>query len=598
MGIGFTADTAVKVSHLGINSVLSLVDDMLLEKLRKFYSEKFSIQYSEISEKIDDFRAKRITSYLNLINKIVKDKFEDFKKNLATKSNELINFLELLPNNSEIIEKLTVTLRSKVKIDDIIKEIDKILSPGDIDVNIMTKIDKENYRDNEKLPIEYNDAHAAIRGFAKSDLNSSVVLSAGINPRLYSYMENFDEFFPDSDGNISKKIILKVSDYSSALTQGKFLAKKGIWVSEYRIESGLNCGGHAFATPGLLMGPILQVFKENREELQTSLFEILIESLAAKNRTVPNKILPIRVTAQGGVGTAQEHNMLLEHYELDSVGWGTPFLLVPEVSNVDEKTLNMLIEAKENDLYLSEVSPLGVLFNNLRGNTKDLRKIDYVNQGRPGSYCPKKYLVSDSEFTDKKICTASRVYQKNKINSLESLNLNRKEYADKFDEIVNKSCICVGLGTSALLVNDLDTQTEGPEVSVCPGPNLAYFSKKMTLKEMVGHIYGKFDFARADRPHMFMKELGMYIDYLSNIIKKKLKETSKNEIKYYNKYVENMNEGIEYYKRFFSSFRNGNERENALKDLKNHKNALEKLSAVIATYTSEPIDKEVVLNYK
>ena len=71
-----------------------------------------------------------------------------------------------------------------------------------------------------------------------------------MNPRLYSYIENFEDFFPTKNGIIKKKIILKVSDYRSALIQGKFLAKKGLWVSEYRIESGLNCGGHAFASDG------------------------------------------------------------------------------------------------------------------------------------------------------------------------------------------------------------------------------------------------------------------------------------------------------------------------------------------------------------
>ena len=35
MGIGFTVDTPLKVSQFGIDSVISLVDDVLLEKLRK-----------------------------------------------------------------------------------------------------------------------------------------------------------------------------------------------------------------------------------------------------------------------------------------------------------------------------------------------------------------------------------------------------------------------------------------------------------------------------------------------------------------------------------------------------------------------------------
>jgi hypothetical protein len=91
---------------------------------------------------------------------------------------------------------------------------------------------------------------AALRGFVNSTLNSSIIFSAGINQRLYTYAATFDDFFPDDNGELKKKIILKVSDYRSASVQGRFLAKRGLWVSEYRIESGLNCGGHAFPTEG------------------------------------------------------------------------------------------------------------------------------------------------------------------------------------------------------------------------------------------------------------------------------------------------------------------------------------------------------------
>ncbi|MBK9359100.1 MAG: hypothetical protein IPN08_17265 [Bacteroidales bacterium] len=78
----------------------------------------------------------------------------------------------------------------------------------------------------------------------------------------------------------------------------------------------------------------------------------------------------VKITAQGGVGTASEHQFLLDYYSLDSVGWGSPFLLVPEVANVDESTLQLLLDAKEEDLYLSNISPLGVPFNSLRATQK------------------------------------------------------------------------------------------------------------------------------------------------------------------------------------------------------------------------------------
>ena len=150
------------------------------------------------------------------------------------------------------------------------------VSAGSIDVNIMTKLDKNNFNKEGVLVEDGSDALAALRGYAKSNLNnSSVVFSAGMNPRLYNYLEKLREFDAKDWGKFEKKIVIKVSDYRSALIQGKYLAKKGIWVSEFRIESGLNCGGHAFATDGYLMGPILEEFKLKRKELISDLFSNL-----------------------------------------------------------------------------------------------------------------------------------------------------------------------------------------------------------------------------------------------------------------------------------------------------------------------------------
>lgn len=382
MGIGFTIDSPLKVAQYDIDSVISLVDDILLEKLRKMYSEKFEIPYTEITDKKDDFRAKRITSYLNMISDLVDKKFEALKNITNEKSEELKGYFNMLPSGSTIKEEFNRLTEKGSNISEIKTWASQNLAKGSIDVNIMTKIDKDNYIKDEKLPVEYNDAHAALRGFANSKLKSSVVLSAGMNPRLYAYMSQFDDFYPTKEGVFSKKIILKVSDYRSALIQGKFLAKKGLWVSEYRIESGLNCGGHAFATDGHLLGPVLAEFHEKREELRDSIQDIIQQELVKQGRFVSNTPLEIKISAQGGVGTQEEHEFLLNQYQLDSIGWGTPFLLVPEATTVDEKTLNQLVMAKEEDLYLSNISPLGVPFNNLRSNTKDLEKEMLINKGR------------------------------------------------------------------------------------------------------------------------------------------------------------------------------------------------------------------------
>ncbi|GBF17922.1 MULTISPECIES: hypothetical protein [Arenibacter] len=556
MGIGFTIDTPLKVSHLGIDSVISLVDDILIEKLRKMYCEKFELPYQEISDKLEDFRAKRITSYLNLINDVAQKKFTDLINSAHETAKEIKEYLSLLPNASHLKEEFENLTSGDFSVAEIKKWLKENLYMGSIDVNIMTKVDKDNYTKNDKLPTEFNDAHAALRGYANSDLNSSVILSAGMNPRLYSYMENFDDFFPDGNGNIKKKIVLKVSDYRSALIQGKFLAKKGIWVSEYRIESGLNCGGHAFATDGYLMGPIMAEFRDNKQAYINEIHDILIPALANKGREVPKQNLSLKITAQGGVGTAEEHQFLMDHYKVDSVGWGTPFLLVPEATTVDKATLDKLVAAKEEDLYLSDISPLGVPFHNLRGNTKDMEKFKNIDKDRPGSSCPKKFVALNKDYSEKGLCTASRQYQHLRIKELDALDLTEKEYTGKFNKITEKSCTCVGLGTSALLAYGLDTKTEGTGVSICPGPNMAYYSKIMTLKEMVDHIYGRGNvITRTDRPHMFIKELGIYLDYLKNRIEESRESMNKKQEKYLLTFTHNLNEGITYYQQLFGNLK-------------------------------------------
>ncbi|MCF6307809.1 MAG: hypothetical protein L3J09_07620 [Flavobacteriaceae bacterium] len=584
MGIGYTIDTPIKVAQYGMDSVISLVDDILLEKLRKMYSEKFEIPFKEISDKVEDFRAKRITSYLNLINDIAIEKFEALKNVSEEKSNEIKKYVSFLPEYSSLKKEFLKLTSSGINYSEIKKWAKKNLTMGSIDVNIMTKVDKDNYKENEKLTGEFNDAHAALRGFANSNLKSSVVLSAGMNPRLYAYMSQFDDFYPNEKGEINKKIILKVSDYRSAMIQGKFLAKKGLWVSEYRIESGLNCGGHAFATDGFLLGPVLEEFKEKRTELIDSIQGILNSVLKSQNRTIPTNPLSIEVTAQGGVGTEEEHDFLLDHYQVDSVGWGTPFLLVPEATTVDKKTLQQLAEAKEKDLYLSDISPLGIPFNNLRGNTKDLEKESKIENGRPGSVCPKRFVALNKEFSEKGICTASRDYQRNKIKELKTQGLSKEKYQFSYHKIIEKTCTCVGLGTSALLAYGLDTKVEGEGVSVCPGPNMAYYSKVMSLKEITNHIYGRQNvMTRNDRPNMFIKELNIYIDYLKNKFEETKGELDKKQEKYFTNFSNNLKEGISYYNNLFVSVKDTFETSKAtvLKELEFSKNKLQVISSKI-----------------
>lgn len=557
MGIGYTVDTPVKVAHYGISSVLSVGDDMLLERLREFYSAKLNLPFTPIHKNEFDKRAKRITAYLNLVNQMVHDKFNELKSSAFETGSEITKYFEMLPDFSTLKKEYIKMMNEKeheVK-ENIQNWLRANMVAGSIDINIMTKLDRDNFDEKgEQLPIEFNDAHAAVRGFANSNLSSGLVLSAGLNPRLYSYISNFEAFFPTEKGVVDKNIILKVSDYRSALVQGKFLAKKGIWVSEYRVESGLNCGGHAFATDGFLMGPILEEFKQNRTTLVEEVHKILNDALSNLGRPRLVRPLEMKVTAQGGVGNIIEHQFLTDYYGVDSVGWGTPFLLVPEAVNIDDDTLNLLSKAKEEDLFLSDISPIGVPFNCVIGNTKDNERDEKIATGKPGSACPSQYLkLYNKEFTDKPICLASRQYQKLKIAELDAKNISdTTEYKKQYDKITVKSCLCAGLVMTAYTENNLLKSSDGKGVSVCPGPNMAYFSKKATLAEMVGHIYGKNNLLNDTyRPNMYIKELAMYIDYLNKELNKCVPEDiNERKVKYFTSFKENLLSGIEYYKAF------------------------------------------------
>ena len=557
MGLSYTIDSPIRVAHLGISSVVSITDDELTERMRGFYSEKFLLPYREITKKCSDYRAERIKEYLNMLNEVVTKKFQEFKEELVENKTALEHYIALLPDTSQLKTGLQKLFDDGLQMKDQLKKYSsEHLSPGAIDVNIMTKVDKENYENGKQLPVEFNDAHASLRGFATSDLNSAVVLSAGMNPRLYSYFENFPVFYPDMEGKLQKKIILKVSDFRSAMIQGNFLAKKGLWVSEYRIESGLNCGGHAFATDGLLFGPILEEFKTKKEELIQSAHGLLVKALEAKNLPVPKEPMELKVTAQGGVGTAAEHEFLLQHYQIDSVGWGSPFLLVPEATSVDEETRNLLANAKEEDFYLSNISPLGVPFNTVKGMSNDFWKQKRIDDRKAGSSCPKKFLALNKEYDPEGMCTASKKFQDIKIAELEAKkeDFTKAEIEKKKAEIFEKACLCVGLANASYLENDMKIKGQQQGVVICPGPNLAYFDKIVSLSDMVQHIYGKPTLSiDSNRPNMFIKELKMYMEHLLKGLEQGVELMTALQLKKWKTFQNNLQAGIHYYKELFAS---------------------------------------------
>ena len=551
MGLAYTIDSPVKVARFGISSVVSIVEDRLIEMMRKHYYTVLGQPYFPISSKEGGYREKRITDYLNLLQKIVRVQVEALRNAAFEAGSEIVKYFEMLPDD-HLLKQCYQTMLSTndhAEKESLQAYLRTQISPGSIDVNIMTKVDRNTYAKDGTLVEDGSDAVTALRAYANSNLsNSSVIFSAGMNPRLYNYLERCPQFDADENGVFQKKIVVKVSDYRSALIQSKYLAKKGLWVSEFRVESGLNCGGHAFATDGYLLGPIMEEFRQKKEELVSTVFGLYKAALEKKAKCVPASPPEVRLSVQGGIGTAEEDRFLHRYYGVSSTGWGTPFLLVPEATTVDEATLNLLCKAKSDDIVLSHNSPLGVRFHYLKGTSAEKEKWERVRNGRPGSPCTEKHLEANTEFTEQPICTASARYQKLKLAQLQTLNLPENDYQKQVSEVLDKECLCIGLSNAAAITYEEPFLKNLTAVTICPGPNIANFSKVVSLQTMTDHIYGRTNIVtNANRPHVFVAELLLYIRYLAEEVEKTIATEAKQK-KYIETFGQNLLSGIAYYR--------------------------------------------------
>jgi len=97
MGLAFTIDSPVKVARFGISSVMSIIEDRLIEMMRRHYYPTINKTFVPISHHEPDYRAKRITDYLNLVNTIVQHQMAKLKAEAFEKGNEIVKYFEMLP---------------------------------------------------------------------------------------------------------------------------------------------------------------------------------------------------------------------------------------------------------------------------------------------------------------------------------------------------------------------------------------------------------------------------------------------------------------------------------------------------------------------
>ena len=519
-----------------------------MSRCGRFHCQREGEPYEEIAAGEEDSRARRIRAYLNLLDRLVRRQVAALQASPFEEESEITRYYEMLPEGPLASEYREMLAAGDAKERALRQERLRVrATPGSIDVNIMAKGDRDIYRDGEKLPFQFSDASAALRGFAESGLASSIIFSAGMNPRLYGYAAEFSDFFPDPCGRLKKKIVLKVSDFHSAAVQGEVPGEArtvGLGIPD-RIGTELRrpCFRHPRAADGADPGRVpAEAGRTGRAVARR-----LCKNSAARDREVGATPLAVRITAQGGIGTAEEDRLLRECYGVDGTGWGTPFLLTPEVTNVDDEHLRKLSAAGDEEVYLSDNSPFGLPFWNLRTSASEETRRRRIAENRPGSPCTKGFArLYNTEFTETPICTASREYQKLKLAQIEGMDIPEERREALRQGVLAKSCICNDLAGTATRKNGIDPAATP---AVCCGPNIVNFSRIATLKEMVGHIYGRLSLlSNADRPHMFLRELALYVDYFRNELAKQETGTAANPRGYFREFAENLLRGVDHYR--------------------------------------------------
>jgi hypothetical protein len=258
------------------------------------------------------------------------------------------------------------------------------------------------------------------------------------------------------------------------------------------------------------------------------------------------------ITVQGGIGTHAEHRAMLAYFKVDGTGWATPFLVVPEVTSVDDVHLQRLLEAREEDVALGPTSPMGIPFWTLRTSESEVQRRARIASGSPGSDCPKGYLELNTEFPGEPLCLASHAYQKQKLVAIEASDISEKQKARLREDVLAKSCICHDLAGGATLKYGIVKEAH---TAICPSLNITHFKMLATLEEMVGHIYGRLAlFTDPDRPHMFIRELSLYVDHLREELARFADGFSGRKLSYYAEFKKNLIEGVNYYQDRFLDF--------------------------------------------
>jgi hypothetical protein len=129
------------------------------------------------------------------------------------------------------------------------------------------------------------------------------------------------------------------------------------------------------------------------------------------------------------------------------------------------------------------------------------------------------------------------------------MNLAKDELQQQMKVVLDKECLCIGLSNAAVKKMNVEPFIASGAVNICPGPNIAYFGEIVSLQKMVNHIYGRTDIIQAvNRPHMFVKELCLYVDYWRELLADARGIIDSKRTAYVKTFYDNLMSGIHYYR--------------------------------------------------
>jgi hypothetical protein len=116
----------------------------VIEMMRKHYYPEANREYFPIPATEADYRAKKITDYLNLVNTIVQDQVERIKQCAFETGSDIIKYFDMLREDSAVKRMYRQMLSTADQVERFKLEawLREQIRPGSIDVNIMTKVDR------------------------------------------------------------------------------------------------------------------------------------------------------------------------------------------------------------------------------------------------------------------------------------------------------------------------------------------------------------------------------------------------------------------------------------------------------------------------